>query len=402
MTEDTLGSRLRAKRRERALTQEQLAAASGVSQIMIAKIEQGRRQPRMPVLFQLAAALDAPISELVDNRPRLDGRSEGASVLAIRDALLSPAHLPGVDLDSGDGEPTPSRQLRASVTEAARLYWAGEFGKLAAILPALIAEARLSVQSEGAPASSLLAQAYDLAAALMVHLGREDLATIGAERAVAAALVSDDELLHAMQLGSYAWVILHQGRLAEAEQLAAVTAERIEPSFSASDQRVAVYGSLLMTALAPAAAAGRDVGQYLSLASAAGARLGRRVSIYQSSFAPATVHMQACHAHAVTGEPTKALAAARNIGPNDLTGISHGRHLLDVAQAHVDARHPKAATAVLAQARALSPVWFRHQGIARTLVNDLFEQERRISPALRDLGASIDQRWYAPYHRSPK
>jgi hypothetical protein len=305
----------------------------------------------MPILFQLAAALDAPISELVDNRPRLDGQSGGASVLAIRDALLSPSDLPGLDLDGDDDEPTPLPQLRASVTEAARLYWAGEFAKLAAILPALIAEARLSVQSEGAPASSLLAQAYDLAAALMVHLGREDLAAIGAERAITAAQASDDELLHAVQLGSYAWVLLHQGRLAQAEQLAASTAERVEPSFSASDQHVAVYGSLLMTALAPAAAAGREVSEYLALASAAAARLGSRVSIYQTSFAPATVHMQACHAHAVTGEPAKALAAARNIGPSDLTGISHGRHLLDVAQAHTDARHPKAATAVLTQVR---------------------------------------------------
>jgi hypothetical protein len=44
-------------------------------------------------------------------------------------------------------------------------------------------------------------------------------------------------------------------------------------------------------------------------------------------------------------------------------------------------------------------VWFRHQGIARTLVTDLVEQNKRLSPALRDLSASVDPDQYAPYHR---
>jgi hypothetical protein len=264
------------------------------------------------------------------------------------------------------------------------------------MLPGLIGEARLTAQTAGPQASSLLGQTYDLAAALMVHMGKEDLAAVAAERAITAATASNDELLHATLEGNYAWVILHQGRLAESERLAADTAERVEPPFSASAEHLAVWGSLLM---APAAAAGRDVSDYVSLASAAAERLGRRVSIYQTSFAPATVHMQTCHAYAVTREPAKALAAARKIAPGDLTGISYGRHLLDVAQAHTDARHPAAATVVLTQARTLAPVWFRHQGVARSLVTDLCEQQKRLSPALRELAASVDAHWYAPYHR---
>jgi transcriptional regulator with XRE-family HTH domain len=255
----------------------------GVSVDMISKVEQGRRVPRTTVLMRLANALDVPLSELVDNRPRLNGRAEGASVLAIRDALLSAADLTGSGLgEDGEGEPTPLLLLlREAVAELSRLYWGGEFGKLAAVLPALIAEAR------------------------------------------------------------FAWVMLHQGRLDESERLAARAAERVESTFSASDTHVAVFGSLLMTALAPAAAAGREVGDYVSMASAAAGKLGRRVPVYQTSFAPATVHMQACHAHAVLGEPDKALDAARQIRPGDLTGISHGRHLLDVAQAHADAPRPR-------------------------------------------------------------
>lgn len=402
--DDIIAARLRKKRRENCLTQEQLATISGISQVMIAKIEQGHRQPRMPVLLQLASALDIPVSELVDNRPRLGGRSDGASVLAIRDALLSPSLLPRADLDDRDAEPAPLPQLRASVAEAARLYWAGEFAELAAMIPALISEAHLTAQSEGTSASSLLAQAYDLAAALMVHMGKEDLAAIGAERAIAAAHASGDELLYAILHGTYAWVLLHQGRLAESEQLAVKVAGSIEPSFSAPAAHIAAWGNLLITALAPAAAAGRDFDDYISLASAAAERLQTPTQSYpaQSPFSRASAAMQACHAYAVTGESAKALSAARKINPGDLAGIAYGRHLLDVAQAHTDAQHAKAATAVLIQARALSPVWFRHQGVARSLVSELHEQERRISPALRDLAISVDPDWYAPYHRPGK
>jgi transcriptional regulator with XRE-family HTH domain len=395
----TLGDRLRRLRRERSLTQEELAHACGVSQEMIAKTEQGRRHPRLTILAKLATALDVPLSELIDDRPRLNGAREGASVLALRDALLSPSLLPGVDPATDQGDPTPVPQLGEAVASAGRLHWAGEFARLAAVLPSLIGEARVTAPSAGPAAWGLLAQSYDLAAILLVHLGKEDLAALAAERAVTAAASSDDELLHAMERGTYAWVLLHQGRFTEAEHLAASVASGIEPSFSAPAKHLAVWGNLLMTALAPAAAAGGDFSGYISLASAAAERLGGKVNIYQTSFGPALVHMQACHAHAVTRDPAQALAAARRLHPGDLAGISYGRHLLDVAQAHTDARHTQAATAVLAQARAQAPVWFRHQGIARILVDDLVEQQKRLSSPLRELAAAIDPDWYAPYHR---
>jgi len=250
---------------------------------------------------------------------------------------------------------------------------------------------------------SLLAQVYDLASALMVQMGKEDLAGIGAERAVTAAQASGDELLHAKETSEYAWILLYQGRLAESENLAVAAAECIEPPFAAPDENVAVYGHALMIALSAAAARGQAVDRYLSLVSAAATRLGREMRIYQTStFGPAGVYMQACHVHAVMGEPLKALDAARKIRAGDLEGICYARHLLDVAQAHSDAHQFRAAIAKLTEARALAPVWFRHQGVARSLVDGIFEQEKRISPALRDLGASIDANWYAPYHRPQK
>ena len=389
----TIGQSLKRHRRERGMTQEQLAERSGVSVDLIAKLEQGRRSTaRISSLMKLARALDIELGALTDKRERIGAdRPEGSSVLAVRDALLSPSLLPGMSgLDADDdGRATPLPDLERAVTQGWDKYWSGDFGGLAATMPGLIGEARLTQQVLGAPAANALAQTYELAACLMVQLGREDLAAIAAERGIIAATRGDDELQWATVNGTYAWVLLHQGRLEESEGLAIKIAQRIEPSFSSPEAHLAAWGNLLMSALAPAVAAGRDPGDYLSLAAAGAERLGRRVDVYQTAFGPATVAMQSVHAYAVLQEPGKALKAAGRMRQGDLLGISRSRHLLDVAQAHVYARQPRAAVAKLTEAQQRSPVWFRHQGIARSLVAEVREAETRMSPEVRSLARSV-------------
>jgi transcriptional regulator with XRE-family HTH domain len=395
----TLGTRLRRLRRERTISREELAARAGISAEMVAKTEQGTRYPRYPVLARIAEALDVPVSELADRRPRLGG-GDGASVLALRDVILSPSAIPGMGSDDEEPEPLPLRKIRAAVDDATASYWDGDLARLAAVLPGLIRSARAAQRQHGAAGAEPLALAYDQAAALLVHLGKEDIAAMAAERAIAAAAQGDDERLHATMQGTYAWTLLHQGRLAKAEAIAADAAARIEPSFTAPELSVAAYGSLLMTALGPAAAAGRDVDGYIRTASAAAERIGHRVRVWGTSFAAATVHMQATYAYAVQREPAKALKSARRLELADLPGtISRGRHLLDVAQAHVDARHGGAAVAVLSQARQMAPVWFRHQGVARQLVSELLERQQRLTRPLRELAAATDAEGYARYYR---
>lgn len=355
----------------------------------MAKLEQGRRQSaRTTTLMKLSDALDVDLSDLTGKRERMGADRDGGRVLALRNVLIAPALLPGIDTEDAR-EPTPVADLQRAVDAAATAYWKGDFGALLARLPGLIGEAR-HANTAGAPAAVRpLALAYDLSASLMVHLGRDDLAALASERAIVTAHRGDDELLHATLHATYSWILLHQARLTEAEDLAVRMADRIEPNFSGSPARVAAWGNLLMTALAPAAAARRPVEEYISLASAGAERLGRRVRVYQTSFGPATVAMQATHAYTVLREPARALDAARRIRPGELKGISHGRHLLDIAQAHVDARHRRAAVERLQEARDLSPIWFRHQGVARSLVRDIREEETRPSPAIRSLACSL-------------
>lgn len=52
-------------RRERGLTQEQLAERSGLSQQYLSGLERGRRNPTIVTIFELATALEVSHVELV-------------------------------------------------------------------------------------------------------------------------------------------------------------------------------------------------------------------------------------------------------------------------------------------------------------------------------------------------
>lgn len=388
----TIGARLRQERRNRGLTQEELAEHAGVSRDIIAKLEQGRRSSaRITTLSRMSNALGIELSDLLGKRERL-GRRQDGGVLAVRNVLLAVDDLPGIDPADDGGEPTPLSELNAAIERGWRFYWQGQFGDLAQLLPGLVAEARVTGRSLGASAAKPLAQAYQLCADLMVHVGRDDLAAIAAERALAAAYRGEDELQHATLFGTVSWVMLHQARLADAERVARLAAEKAEPSLSkATPQHLTVWGALLLSAAAPAAAASKnaEVADYIGLARAAAGRFEQDRHDYWVSFGPTQVAMQAAHTFSVMGRASDALRAASSVRRPDLLRISFGAHQLDVAQALLDARRSEDAVTALWQAHSVSAEWFRHQGLARTLVKDALEHERRVTPTLRRLADSV-------------
>lgn len=390
----TIGQQLKKLRSQRGLSQAELAELAGVSTDVVRKLEQGVRQSaRITSLTRLAQALGVSMSELLDRRPRLDRMADAVSLLAVRDALLTPAALPGIDPAQDTGDATPASELDAAVRAAWAHYWGGQFGRLAAMLPGLIGEARVTARLAGPQAANALAQAYQLAACLFVHMGSEDLATIGAERGVIAAAQGNDELQWATLQGTYSWALLAAGRLEESERHAVQVAGRIEPSIStATPEHLTAWGALLLTALAPAAAAGREdeAREYISLARAGAARLDADRHDYQTNFGPTQVAMQATHAYTMLRHPRRALTAAKDVRRDDLRPISWGRYLLDVAQSQLDSRQEEAALTTLQTAHGVSPEWFRHQLPARSLIGDLIERRRRLTPALRSLARAVE------------
>jgi hypothetical protein len=300
--------------------------------------------------------------------------------------------MSGIEQATDGGEPTALPRLWARVRRGWRAYWSGEFVALAQLLPGVIADGRATQADLGPAVAGPLAQSYQMASCLLGHLGREDLAAVAAERGIVAAMSGDDQLQWATLHGTYSWTLLMQARHDEAEQLALQTANLIEPRFSsASPEHLTVWGGLVLWAMAAAVEGGRGQAavDYISLARVGSARLDHDRHDYEVNFGPTQVAMQTTYVHASLGQPGKALAAAKDVRREDLYPISYGRHLLDVAQAHTDARQLDRAVAILMEARNIAPVWFRHQAPARSLVGSLAERQTRLSPALRELVAAV-------------
>ena len=64
------GKRVRQRRQERGLTQEQLAARAGLHWTFVGQVERGRRNITLHNIVKLAAALDVDAGELVTGLPR--------------------------------------------------------------------------------------------------------------------------------------------------------------------------------------------------------------------------------------------------------------------------------------------------------------------------------------------
>ncbi len=71
-----IGQRIRAFRRERKLSQEQLAEKVWISTTHMSHIENGSTKLSLPVLVDLAAALDVSVNELLSGQSS-QGRSAG-------------------------------------------------------------------------------------------------------------------------------------------------------------------------------------------------------------------------------------------------------------------------------------------------------------------------------------
>ncbi len=71
----TFGQRLRHQRRARGLTLTELGERIGRAPSALSLIENGRREPKLSLIEQLATALSVPVNELLSRQPPSGGRS---------------------------------------------------------------------------------------------------------------------------------------------------------------------------------------------------------------------------------------------------------------------------------------------------------------------------------------
>jgi transcriptional regulator with XRE-family HTH domain len=241
-----IGPEIRERRVDAGLSQRELAEKADVSEDYIGRLERDARVGSLTVIVKLAKALDCDPGDLIRKRARLTPVGD-SSVLAVRDAIYDPQLLLPARTT---GAPATPEQLMETVRRGYGAYYAGEFGVLASLVPDLLRAARIAEHEHGeAAVAAPYAHAYDLGAALLIHTGRADAALAGVEKAILAARRGDDPYRPVSFMGTYAWVLLHQGRYQEAEDLVVAAAENIEPRMSTTDQaQLAAWGGLMMQA----------------------------------------------------------------------------------------------------------------------------------------------------------
>ncbi|WP_229068382.1 helix-turn-helix domain-containing protein [Actinoplanes sp. DH11] len=374
-----IGDRIFELRNDRSprLTQQELADRAGVSLDLVKKIEQGVKPGSLPYLTRIARALDVDLGVLVGKPTHLESVPSSGGILALRRALT-----PVVE-DSG--EPAPADELRASVQRAWKAYWSGDYDVIAAFLPQVISDARQL------GAADILAEASQLAASTLVHLGHPDLSLVAADCALNAA---ENRHLRAAVVGTRSWVLLNQARADDAAAIAVREADEIEPTRKAAPEAVSMWGNLLVTGATAAARAGNDdeARDLLQVAHGAAVRLGKDRNDYNTTFGVTQVVMQRVDAAVVAGDYARALDVAREMPQhNPMPLAARSRHKTDLAHAHAGLGRYADAERLMLEIEHEAAQWMRYQPFPRAVVGALLNG-RRPSPKLRGLARRLGVR----------
>ncbi|KUL39293.1 helix-turn-helix domain-containing protein [Actinoplanes awajinensis] len=372
-----IGSRIYELRSERMprLTQRELADRAGVSIDVIQRLEQGRKSSaRLPTLTAIATALDVDLAYLVGKPTHLQSVPAGGGLLALRRALTPVIDEPG--------DPVPVDELRGTVADAWGAYWRGDYDLLSSVLPGVISDARRS------GAGDVFAEAAQIAAATLVHLGHADLSLVAVDQALSAA---QDPLLRAAVVGTQSWVLLNQARSDDAVATAVRAADAMEPRRKAAPEAVSMWGNLLVTAATAAARAGDDdeAQDLLRAAHGAAVRLGKDRNDYNTAFGVSQVVMQRVDVAVVAGDYARALDVAADMPRR--TGLplaARARHKVDLAHAHARLGRSRDAERVLLAVERTAPQWMRYQTFPRAVVGELLSA-RRPSPGVRGLARRL-------------
>lgn len=401
MTESptTIGDRVAQLRRQHPLTQEELAARSGLSVEIIRKLEQNERtSARMTTVHRLAQALGVPTSNLMGDATQATTRREpdedDLGLLEVRRVLTPARGLGGYTVGDDLEGPATLDNVLASVRLVDELYHRDKYTATLQALPSLVTDARRVATSTAgdtqAEAFGLLSAAYRMTGKTLLQMRRLDLAHTALSAGLDAAERSADPARNgASVVRTMCWLLTRQGRFADAERLAVQTADVVEPRFSrATPVELANWGWLLLYASGAAARDNRpgEAREQLDAAAAAAVRIGQLppdqgVDVEMGGFSSPKVQMMRVEAAVVAGDPGRALELAADVEPSTVpTPSCRYRHELDVAWAHLSSSsssgNAKAGEVLLNLGRK-APAWIMQQRYARDLVDQLTASRRR-------------------------
>ena len=374
-------------RKARDLSQEQLAEAAAVGVDTVGRIERGERLAVRPATLQkLAGALGVAPTALTGT-VLLPGGVIGSSVGELRRAITGSASIPGLGDFAENREVVSLDELARGAHQAWSNYVGGRMDQLLNALPLLLVDARRLVEHStdetSAVAQRHLSVCYRLGAGVAGRLDLNDLAWASAERALSAAALSDrPDLEKAVSLRYLVWVLIRQGRFAEADQVAIRAAESIEPRMLEQEPvRAGVFGNLLFNASAAALRTGRPdrAREYLTVARATAVRVGADVASEAAIFGPRVVGLQTVELAVRSGDPASALQLARALPEvqGSVPRFWEAGHRLHLAKAAADLHRNEDALHYLAKARSVAPDWAGRQPLGRSTMRILVDRAAR-------------------------
>ncbi|MEV0346606.1 helix-turn-helix domain-containing protein [Nonomuraea sp. NPDC050680] len=379
----TIGERIRSVRKRRGLTQQGLADLAGVSASLIRKLEQdARKDVRLETLRKVAVALKVPTTSLM---ARLDAESADEETLD----LWAPVRRALYGLD---GQPTeaPTREGLGDALEASMPLWKQDrYTQIAAVLPVLLRDADALVEGDLSQ-RHVRGRLLHLVGWLMTQTRQFDEAEFALSRAMDDM---NDSLDAAATISTQCWLLLRQGRLDEARQMATRWAEDVEPRISrATPHQLSAWGWLLLRASAAAIRDNRpgEATDTIRLARTAAVAMGRELTPgddFLRTFGPVTVAMKRVENAMVEDRPDKVLQLSQTIPLTDLrpTSNNRNRHLLDVAEAHRRMHRQSEAFEILQSVRHDAPEWMASQSYARDILKGIIGRRRSLTDEMCDL-----------------
>ncbi len=268
--------------------------------------------------------------------------------------------------------------LAAAIDSARRQYQACCYSALLKHLPGLLTRLQLACSSldgeDQLRACALSADAYHVAAGLLLKLNDPALASLAADRSMRAAIDSEDPL----SVGASARIITHTlmstGHLTTAMDTASSYAARVDRDATHSPEALSVYGALLLRgAIAAAHHDQRDTAlELLTEAENAARQLGADSNLRWTAFGPVNASMHRVNIAVTLGDAGTAVAIARDIDLSAITVIERKASLLlDVARAFVQwGRYEKAYSALRA-AEETAPEEVTGRPLVHQLIRDL-------------------------------
>ncbi|GAB3902533.1 helix-turn-helix domain-containing protein [Microbispora bryophytorum] len=379
----TIGERIRSVRKRRGLTQQGLADLAGVSASLIRKLEQdARRDVRLETLRKIAVALKVPTTSLMIRHHAEPADEQTLDLWGpVRRALYGLERPP---LDA------PTREGLGSALEASMPLWKQDrYSQIAAMLPVMLRDADALVEMD-LSARHVRGRLLHLVGWLMTQTRQFDEAEFALSRAMDDM---NDPLDAAATVSTHCWLLLRQGRLDEARQMATQWADDVEPRISrATPHQLSAWGWLLLRSSAAAIRDNRpdEADDTIRLARTAAVAMGRDLTPdedFLRTFGPLTVAMKRVENAMIEDRPDKVLQLSQAIPVTDLrpTSNNRNRHLLDVAEAHRRMHRHSEAFDVLQGVRRDAPEWITNQRYARDILQGIIGKRRALTDDMRDL-----------------